>query len=613
MLFPLHTRSSPHLAIALLPLVPQLSSRLPPSQRSRHTIPLPVAAVPPRRVAAHRSATAVQMSRVAPAVAPKARSAASTRSRSSDAADQRSRSGLASPVVIGSSHPLLPLSAGAAAADSATAPSTPPAQGASAVVAAHLSAASSSSAPPLPSQRPAEPTVAERIASDRDGRLLAELITELVTDRNGKFAIADSAFDDWSTDDVKALAVHLKLVIDPSALSNSRARSSLRKWMVECARQRHADALRLAQEQQARLARAAARTPAASSGDEDSASSASDVDSEPMIARGRLGRASRSDSASSAQSQSASARRPRSSQSSSLQPKDLAALIAALERRANHPMEAAPSARNKSSKGSASVSSRSHADVRHSRRRRSSSSSSDASYAPPVRQRRFDSDSASDSESSGDEGAAFDVDAYADGTRDATRSRHSERSRREEVDDRMPSQRPMAEQFMRRALAQGAFSSLAQAFTAHTWKSDRNKNECLTLARALDHLRRKKPRVSEAVELLSRRLAGVDIADDTGNWAICQALEGGSSHERQSLVPEDVMRGALKSVVQLQAIQKTAGQSSGSKSSSSGKGHSGGGRGASRSTHKKDGAGGGQGKRDYRDSKPSSSSGPSAK
>jgi len=555
------------------------------------------------------------MSKAAAAAAPKARSAAATRSRSSDAADQRSLSGLASPVVIGSSRPLLPLAAGAAASDSATAPSTPQAQGASALVAARSSSASSSSARPPSPQRPAGPTVAERIASDRDERLLSELIAEFVTERNGKFAIAESAFKDWSTDDVKDLAVHFHLVVDRSAVSESRSRASLRNWMVECAKQRRADALRLAQEQQARLARAAARTPASSSDDEDSASSASDVDSdpEPVMVRGRLGRASRSDSASSAQSQSASARRPRSSKSSSLKPKDLAALIAALDRRANHPMEAAPSARNKSSKGSASVSSRSHADARHSRRRRSSSSSSDASYAPPVRSRRFDSDSASDSESSGDEGAAFDVDAYADGTRDATRSRHSERSRREEVDDRMPSQRPMAEQFMRRALAQGDYSSLAQAFTAHTWKSERNKNECLTLARALDHLRRKRPRVSDAIELLSRRLAGVDIADDTGNWAICQALEGGSSHERQSLVPEDVMRGALKSVVQLQAIQKTAGQSSGSKSASGGKGHSGGGRGASRPTSKKDGAGGGQGKRDYRDSKPSSSSGPSAK
>lgn len=553
------------------------------------------------------------MSKAVVAAAPKARSAASTRSRSSDGADQRSHSGLASPVVIGSSRPLLPLAAGAAVSDSATAPSTPQAQGASALVAAHSSSASSSSARPPSPQRSAGPTLAERIASDRDDRLLAELIDEFVSARNGHFTIPESAFDDWSFDDVEALAVHFRLVKDRGGLTNSRARSTLRRWLVECAKQRHADALRLAQEQQARPARAAARTPAASSVDEDSASSASDVDSEPINVRGRLGRASRSGSASSAQSQSASVRRQRSSKSSSLKPKDLAALIAALDRRANHPMEAAPSARNKSSKSSASVSSRSHPDARHSRRRLSSSSSSDASYAPPVRSRRFDSDSASDSESSGDEGAAFDVDAYADGTRDATRSRHSERSRREEVDDRMPSQRPMADQFMRRALAQGDFSSLAQAFTAHTWKSERNKNECLTLARALDHLRRKRPRVSDAVELLSRRLAGVDIADETGNWAICQALEGGSSHERQSLVPEDVMRGALKSVVQLQAIQKTAGQSSGSKSASSGKGHSGGGRGASRPTSKKDGAGGGQGKRDYRDSKPSSSSGPSAK
>jgi hypothetical protein len=70
------------------------------------------------------------------------------------------------------------------------------------------------------------PTVAERIASDRDERLLSELIAEFVTERNGKFAIAESAFKDWSTDDVKDLAVHFHLVVDRSALSESRSRIS---------------------------------------------------------------------------------------------------------------------------------------------------------------------------------------------------------------------------------------------------------------------------------------------------------------------------------------------------------------------------------------------------
>ena len=170
----------------------------------------------------------------------------------------------------------------------------------------------------------------------------------------------------------------------------------------------------------------------------------------------------------------------------------------------------------------------------------------------------------------------------------------------------------MAEQFMRRALAQGDHSSLAQAFTAHTWKSERNENECLTLARALDRLRRRS-RASPTRLSCCPVVWPASTSQTTRATGPSAALEGGSSHERQSLVPEDVMRGALKSVVQLQAIQKTAGQPSGSKSASGGKGHSGGGRGASRPTSKKDGAGGGQGKRDYRDSKPSSSSGPSGK
>lgn len=465
-------------------------------------------------------------------------------------------------------------------------------------------ASSSSAASPLAPQRSAD--LATRLRGDRDGRLLSELIDALVFEDSGKLAIADSAFEDWHTEDVKDLALHFRLAVDRSALSSSRVRASLRKWVLDSAKRHEAEAARLAQEKQARLA---ARIPAASSDDEDSPPSASDVDSEPVRGRARRAQPVRSRSASPSLSQSASSRRALSS--ASLKQKDVAALLAALDRRARHPMEPAPSARHKGDKGSGAASSRSHADARRLPRPRSSSSSSDESYAPPVRSRRFASPLASDSESSGDEGGAFDVDRYADGMRDVTRSRYSERSRREEVDDEMAAQRPMAQRFIRRALAQGDAKSLLQVFTARAWKNDRNKNECLTLARALDHLHRAKPRVAEAVELLCRRLAGVDIADESGNWAFCQALEGSSSQHRQSLVPEDIMRGALKSVAQLQAIHKTAAATTGSKSASGAKGHSGGGRGASRSTYKKDGAGGGQGKRDS--AKPSNSSGPSAK
>jgi len=85
-------------------------------------------------------------------------------------------------------------------------------------------------------------------------------------------------------------------------------------------------------------------------------------------------------------------------------------------------------------------------------------------------------------------------------------------------------------------------------------KNEPAKHECLALARILDALLRGDK--SAALELTCRRLGGVQTAAETGNWAMCERLE--TEAQQRSFVPDEFMRAALKSVVQTQAVRKSA-------------------------------------------------------
>jgi hypothetical protein len=80
------------------------------------------------------------------------------------------------------------------------------------------------------------------------------------------------------------------------------------------------------------------------------------------------------------------------------------------------------------------------------------------------------------------------------------------------------------------------------------------KRECLALSRILDALLRGD--TTAALEHTCRRLGGVHTAAETGNWAMCERLE--TEAEQRSFVPDAFMRSALKSVVQMQAVKKSA-------------------------------------------------------
>jgi hypothetical protein len=80
------------------------------------------------------------------------------------------------------------------------------------------------------------------------------------------------------------------------------------------------------------------------------------------------------------------------------------------------------------------------------------------------------------------------------------------------------------------------------------------KRECLALSRILDALLHGD--TAAALEHTCRRLGGVHTAAETGNWAMCERLE--TEAEQRSFVPDAFMRSALKSVVQMQAVKKSA-------------------------------------------------------
>jgi len=80
------------------------------------------------------------------------------------------------------------------------------------------------------------------------------------------------------------------------------------------------------------------------------------------------------------------------------------------------------------------------------------------------------------------------------------------------------------------------------------------KRECLALSRILDALLRGD--TTAALEHTCRRLGGVHTAAETGNWAMCERLE--TEAKQRSFVPDAFMRSALKSVVQMQAVKKSA-------------------------------------------------------
>lgn len=90
--------------------------------------------------------------------------------------------------------------------------------------------------------------------------------------------------------------------------------------------------------------------------------------------------------------------------------------------------------------------------------------------------------------------------------------------------------------------------------------NQRNARECQALARIIDALR--KNDITAALEYAVRRCAGVQTADTTGKWDMCDQFEHVT--DKQSFVPDAILQRAVKNVMRQQALTKGTTSSSSS-------------------------------------------------
>ncbi len=84
------------------------------------------------------------------------------------------------------------------------------------------------------------------------------------------------------------------------------------------------------------------------------------------------------------------------------------------------------------------------------------------------------------------------------------------------------------------------------------FKHERNRYECLQLAKSIDFLLR--GNINEAIEVLVRRLVGVHSADASGDWNMCSALEYDS--HRETLLSPSLLNRTLRSSALLAKLNR---------------------------------------------------------
>lgn len=143
--------------------------------------------------------------------------------------------------------------------------------------------------------------------------------------------------------------------------------------------------------------------------------------------------------------------------------------------------------------------------------------------------------------------ARRDSDSASDGDSDADRGR----------DRKSRTERLIAGTVIESAQPAG---SLKNYVRLKEWKQERNRHECEVLAHALDALLADGvPVECLGVEILCRRLAGVELADSTGKWSVADEMSWTST---RSLLPRDEVRRVLKSASAFERYSKGSGAAS---------------------------------------------------
>lgn len=139
--------------------------------------------------------------------------------------------------------------------------------------------------------------------------------------------------------------------------------------------------------------------------------------------------------------------------------------------------------------------------------------------------------------------------------------------------------KPLAKAFIRNALASmEGRGTILDIHKEKVFKVVRNERECGNLCKLIDRLRKKKPDVKGALELAVRRLVGVQAADMSGSWALCDQFE--LVMDKQSFVPHDVLARAIKNAARIESLEQAPrsgghrGAGAGSAGAASSSGHS---------------------------------------
>jgi hypothetical protein len=98
----------------------------------------------------------------------------------------------------------------------------------------------------------------------------------------------------------------------------------------------------------------------------------------------------------------------------------------------------------------------------------------------------------------------------------------------------------------------------------YEWKNARNRRECEAIAQAVDALRAEGVTTSSlGIEILLRRLSGVQLADLTGKWEACESVAWSSFGS--SLLPRAELRRVLKDADQMTRLTAPTASTTGKK------------------------------------------------
>lgn len=99
--------------------------------------------------------------------------------------------------------------------------------------------------------------------------------------------------------------------------------------------------------------------------------------------------------------------------------------------------------------------------------------------------------------------------------------------------------------------------SLRRAMQTRVWHHDRNKNEALTIGRAVDELLANHVAPSNpGIAVLMRRLSGLLIADSTGNWDLCSIIA--NEGDMPFLLSTEELRQAAKVAAVMKQVSRGA-------------------------------------------------------